>query len=107
MLFFGCEIEDSFAVCWSWVVQGFVHWSLVVVGAIEDPETTRAVTSVRQGQSLSSNHPSSVKIFHFDVKKVKVDLSDMGLVEFSNMCTFWKERSATIFIVKTSGPHSM
>ena len=69
MLFFGCEIEDSVAVCWSCVVQGLVHWSLVVVGAIEDPETTRAVTSVRQGQSLSSKHHSSVKIFQFDKKK--------------------------------------
>ena len=76
---FGCEIEDSVAVCWSWVVQGFVHWSLVVVGAIEDPETTRAVTSVRQGQPLCSNHPSSVKIVYSD-KKVRVDLSDLILV---------------------------
>ena len=67
MLFLVREIDDSLAVCqWSWVVQGFVHWSLVVVGAIEDPETTRAVTSVRQGQSLSSNHSSLVKIVYSD-----------------------------------------
>ena len=67
MLFLVREIDDSLAVCqWSWVVQGFVHWSLVVVGAIEDPETTRAVTSVRQGQPLSSNHPSLVEIVYSD-----------------------------------------
>ena len=66
---FGCEIEDSVAICWSWVVQGFVHWSLVAVGAIEDPETTRAVASVCQGQSLSSNHPGSVKIVYSDKRK--------------------------------------
>ena len=71
MLSFGCEIEDSFVVCWSCVVQGFVHigrWLLSVV-AIEDPETTRAVTSVRQGQSLSSDQPDSMKIVYSDKKR--------------------------------------